>query len=111
VQAKFSNTIPGTIRNAFIIGAAQFPKTFLMIVLSFFPLALCYLSASMIPVALLFGLSLPAFMSAVLYDKTFKSLEAKMEPEDGESEGEVVEDDERIFKDELDETIAPTDKI
>jgi hypothetical protein len=65
----------------------------------------------MIPVAMLFGLSLPAYMSAILYDKTFKSLEAKTEPDDVQDEGEIVEDDERIFKDELDETIASTEKI
>lgn len=111
VQAKFSNTIAGTIKNSFIIGAAQFPKTFMMIFMSFFPLALCYLTASMIPVAMLFGLSLPAYMSAILYDKTFKSLETKAEPDDVQDEGEIVEDDERIFKDELDETIASTEKI
>jgi hypothetical protein len=28
-----------------------------------------------------------------------------------QDEGEIVEDDERIFKDELDETIASTEKI
>jgi hypothetical protein len=50
-------------------------------------------------------------MSAILYDKTFKSLEAKTEPDDVQDEGEIVEDDERIFKDELDETIASTEKI
>jgi uncharacterized membrane protein YesL len=112
VQAKFSNTISGTIKNSFVIGVVQFPKTILMIIMFFFPVIIYLISWRTVPVAVLFGFSLPAYLSAMLYNKTFMKLEDKyresIEPEETEINDE---NDERIFKDELVETIASNDKI
>jgi uncharacterized membrane protein YesL len=111
VQAKFSNTIGGTIKNSFVIGVVQFPKTVLMIVMFFFPVIICMISWRTLPVAFLFGFSLPAYLSAMLYNKTFMKLEDKYR--EGTEPEEKIDDenDERIFKDELVETIASNDKI
>jgi uncharacterized membrane protein YesL len=112
VQAKFSNTVGGTIRNAFIIGAVQFPKTILMIIMLFFPVIVYLISWRALPVAFLFGFSLPAYLSAMLYNKTFMKLEDKYRESTAPEETAVNdEDDERIFKDELVETIASNEKI
>ncbi len=112
VLAKFDNTVMRTIKNAFFIGILQFPKTILMMILSVVPAVLFVVAPQIIPVVFLFGFSAPAWASAKLYNKFFRKLEdqigakAESEGEEGaeNAEGES-EEDERIFKDELDESL------
>lgn len=105
VLARFENTIWKTIRNAFMIGTAQLPKTILMMILSVTPAALFLFVPQIIPIVLLFGFSAPAWASAKLYSGFFRKLEeqiiANRPPAEKEEEGEDV----RIFKDELDESL------
>ena len=75
VLAKFDNTIMGTIRNAFIMSILQLPKTVVMFVMAFFPLIIYLVSLRLIPIIFLFGFSLPAYASAMLYNKFFQKLE------------------------------------
>lgn len=108
VLAKFDNTVMRTIKNAFFIGILQFPKTILMMILSLVPPVLFVVAPQIIPVVFLLGLSVPAWASAKLYNKFFRKLEDQMNGTDA-PEGEVSEkveaEDERIFKDELDESL------
>lgn len=106
VLAKFDNSVGRTVKNAFIMSILQFPKTILMIVLYLVPIILFAISMRLLPVAFLFGLSGPAYFSAMLYNKFFKKLEAQVEEAAGNGDGEAVKEDERIFKDELDETLV-----
>lgn len=110
VLAKFVNTTMRTIKNAFVMSILQFPKTILMVVMWLVPAALAIFVPKAMPISFLFGLSAPAFVSALLYNKFFKKLEAQIEEANGGGE-EVAEEgeDERIFKDELDETLAASD--
>lgn len=110
VLAKFDNTVMRTIKNAFFIGILQFPKTILMMILSAVPAVLFVMVPQIIPVVFLFGFSAPAWVSAKLYNKFFQKLEDQMngtgEREEGENaEGAEDQEDERIFKDELDESL------
>lgn len=112
VQAKFANPISRTIKNAFAISILQFPKTLLMMVLTLFPIVLCVVSWRLVPIAFLFGLSLPAYVSALLYNKTFLQMEQQfMEANGAAQEGTEVLEDDRIFKDELDEAIAEDNNL
>lgn len=108
VLAKFDNTVRRTIKNAFLMSIMQFPKTILMIILYVIPPVVFVYFPQAIPVVFLFGLSLPAWLSAKLYNKFFQKLEdqilAENPPE--EAEPEEVGEDERIFKDELDENLV-----
>jgi uncharacterized membrane protein YesL len=105
VQARFENTIVRTIKNAFFISVLQFPKTILMVVLYLIPVALLIFFPQTTPFILLFGVSVPVYLSAKLYNKFFKKFEdqileaaaEKKRPENGE---EPEEEDERIFRDE-----------
>lgn len=108
VLAKFDNTIPRTIKNAFVISILQFPKTILMFILNWLPWILLVLVIQIVPLCLLFGLSAPAYASAFLYNKFFKKLEVQIEEHNSEDAPKAEEpaDDERIFRDELDETIS-----
>lgn len=108
VLARFENTIFRTLKNAFIMSILQFPKTILMLILGIVaPVALFIFVPQAAPIVFAFGFSLPAFVSAMLYNKFFKKLEDQMEAaSSGTEEGEQTpEEDERIFKDELDETL------
>ena len=107
VLAKFNNTILQTIKNAFFIGVLQFPKTILMMVLAVAPFLLFIFFEQLTPVVFLFCFSAPAWVAAKLYSKFFKKLEDQMNALEEKVETEP-EEDERIFKDELDPTL--TDK-
>ncbi|MBE5884245.1 MAG: DUF624 domain-containing protein [Lachnospiraceae bacterium] len=102
VLAKFENTVKQTIKNAFVMSIVQFPKTILMIIASAVPVVVALLSYKVMPLVLLFGLSGPAWIGALLYNKFFKNLEEKILQESGENqEVHLEEEDERIFKDEI----------
>lgn len=107
VLAKFENTLWRTIKNAFLMSIMQFPKTILMVVLYAVPPILFVLFYQTVPLVFLFGLSVPAWLSAMLYNKFFHQLEERVLSANPPVE-ETVEDDgeERIFKDELDEELT-----
>lgn len=107
--AKFDNPIRRTIKNAFLVSIMQFPKTVLMVIIYMLPAVIFVLFLQIAPLVFFFGLSVPAFLSAKLYSKFFKKLEdqvlAEAEPVETDDEGE----DERIFRDELDESLLGED--
>lgn len=106
VLARFRNTIKATLKNALLISIVQFPKTIVMFILYLIPLVIFLTSFQLIPIVLFFGLSVPAWVSAKLYNKFFKKLEDKFWEEHGaDSPEEEQGEDERIFRDELDETL------
>ena len=105
VLAKFDNTIMGTIRNAFIMSILQLPKTVVMFVMAFFPLIIYLVSLRLIPIIFLFGFSLPAYASAMLYNKFFQKLEDQLLSEQEPAPEISPEEDERGFHDELDESL------
>ncbi|MDE5587841.1 MAG: DUF624 domain-containing protein [Acetatifactor sp.] len=110
VLAKFDNTVFRTVKNALVMSLIQFPKTIIMLVVYVVPPILFFVLPQVMPLCIMFGLSLPAWISAKLYNKFFKKLEDQVlaanppaEKEDGQ------EEDERIFKDELDPVLADKD--
>lgn len=112
VQAKFANTVRRTIFNAFAISVAKFPRTILMIVIYAVPFLLWLfvqpLIPQLLPILFVFWLSIPAFLSAKLYDKFFRVMEDRILEQQAENteavEGEE-EEDIRIFSDKTDESL------
>lgn len=98
LQAKFENTIGKTIKNAFSLSMIQAPRTILMIVAYVLPFVLCFSIYQIMPLYLFFGLSLPIYISAMLYNKMFKRLEDKI-LENMEEQAAPAEDEECIFSD------------
>lgn len=98
-----------------MIGILQFPKTVLMMVLSVTPLGLFLLFPQITPIIFVFGLSAPAWVSAKLYSNYFKRLEDQIAeanlPAEDFSEQTEGEEDERIFRDELDESLVEESPI
>lgn len=107
VLARFRNTIKGTLKNALLMSIMQFPKTIIMIIVNLIPVILFLFVYQAIPIVLLFGLSVPAWVSAKLNNRLFKRLEEKFLESQTESETETEKEevDERIFKDELDDSL------
>lgn len=108
ILAKFDNTIRKTIINAFVISVNQFFKTLLMIFFYATPFLLWYFAELTIrpimPIMFVFWLSVPAYLSAKLYDKFFQAMEDKILAEQVK-ETDNTEEDERIFKDEIDPSL------
>lgn len=114
VLAKFENTVIRTVKNAFFIVVLQFPKAIVMMVLFVLPLPLFLFFPQITPIIFLFGLTVPAWLSAKMYSGYFRKLEEQImaanAPEEGPSVREEGED-ERIFKDELDEALVDDSHI
>lgn len=105
MQARFTNTIKGTIKNAFALSILKFPRTILMIIVNLIPTAVFLLDMRTFPVVLFFGITVPIYVNAMLYNKVFKGLEeqimARIEAESGGSKsGAEGEEEESIFSDE-----------
>lgn len=100
VLAKFENTIKRTILNAFAISAVQFFKSLLMLLVNLAPFLLWYFVQPSIPnifpILFVFWFSAPAYLSAKIYDKFFRTMEDKiLEQQSNVQEGEesAEEDD------------------
>lgn len=103
VQAKFENTIPRTIKNAFLMSFLQLPKTVLMVICHAIPIFLLLFVYEAFPVVFMLGIAMPAWVTAKLNNKLFKRLEAQFTENNEEVDSE--EDDDRIFRDQLDESL------
>ncbi|MBQ3790284.1 MAG: DUF624 domain-containing protein [Lachnospiraceae bacterium] len=76
LEARFVNRIPGTLKNAFLVSILAFPRTLAMAVVTVLPLVLFYFfELRMTPFFIMFGISVPAWVCALLYNKVFKRLE------------------------------------
>ena len=81
VLSHFENTIKGTVRNAFFMSILSLPKTVLMVIVTLVPVVIIYFIERfetmfwLMPITYLFWFSVPAYICAKLYDKTFKRFE------------------------------------
>jgi len=75
VQAHFENTPLQILRSAAMLSIAYFPKTILMAVLWAVPVVLFWKFTLSWPLPLLFGLSVPGYLCARLYNPIFRKLE------------------------------------
>ena len=95
VLSHFENTTLKTTKNGVFMSLMAVPKAFCMAILEITPIVLLYFTVRVMPLVLLFGISLPAYLGAMLYNTTFK----KFEPEDenkptSDEEFHVVMDEE-----------------
>ena len=86
LQARFYNPVSRTIRNSLLMEIAAFPRTLLMMAVSALALVLIYFAGNYaVPIAILFGISVPAYLQAMIYVPYFKRLEEK-DPQKQEEE-------------------------
>lgn len=92
ILARFENTVANTFKNSFYMGILHLPKTILMMIIWAIPALISLYLFQAFPLVIGLGISGPVFLSAMLYNKTFK----KFEPEEvTEEDGEwtVAEED------------------
>ena len=90
VLARFENKIINTIKNGCIMSIMAIPKAILMAVFGLLPLIVFLLTPTLIPLILLFGFSIPGYLSAMLYSGTFRKFEPEPEQEVADEEFHVV---------------------
>lgn len=102
MQAKFENKISRTIKNAFAVGMMKFPRSILMLIVYALPWFIVWLTLSILPLFLVFGISIPIYISTMLYNKFFKKLEDNILERTDEVQDYTEEQDdvEKIFSDE-----------
>ena len=84
LQCRYENPIRMTIKNSFKVGVLNFPKSFMMILISLIPIILLLTFSWALPVVTLLGLALPAYWQAMLYSRVFDQLEGVERTLDGE---------------------------
>lgn len=103
ILSKFDNTIIRTVKNSVLMGVMVFPKTILIAICSAIPFAWIYFAimnensilGSLSPILILLGISGPGFLCTLLYNKTFKRFEPKVEeknPDEWSVEVEATDD-------------------
>ena len=76
LQARYENTVTGTIANAFRLSIAHLPRTLgMMITWILWILTLWYLHRAAPLAFLLYGFTLPGYICVSLYEQVFKKLE------------------------------------
>lgn len=94
LQARFVNTIRGTLKNSFFMMILNFPKSILMFILYFLPLVLLYISDYAMPFLIMFGIAAPGLGAAYLYKKVFERFEPQPEAVTADEEFSVsIEED------------------
>ncbi len=94
VLAKFDNTIKNTFKNSLFMGILSFPKTVLMMVVWVLPLVLAAFFFQIFPIIFCLGISAPAYLSARLYNKTFKRFEPEETQITSDEEWSIVMEEE-----------------
>jgi uncharacterized membrane protein YesL len=80
LQARYENTVIGTILNAFRLAVGNLPKTAAMIAIwLIWGLILVYLNKAAPAFFLIYGLTLPGYLCAMLYNGVFYKLETEGE--------------------------------
>lgn len=110
VMGKFENTVLRTMKNSLIISVVKFPVTLAMIVMNAISIIIAIYFMQILPIVLMFGMSVPAYFGAKMLNKYFLKLEEHILAVQSENnpEIEMEEDDgvEKIFSDQLDESLV-----
>ena len=77
VIAKFEAKVSQNISNSFKLGISNFWRTLVMVVLNLVPFVISYYFLVLSPILFFFGLSVPAYFGAKLYDRIFGKLEGR----------------------------------
>ena len=82
VLARFDCGFAGAFRNAIRLGLGSVPRTLLMAAIWFVTTFVLSQSWKLLPLFFLFGLSLPAYFSALVYHPVIKKMIARKEEDD-----------------------------
>ena len=92
VLARFDNTIKGTIKSGLHMTVAILPKAILMGILYLIPVAILLfigIESPLFPIVIMFGISGPGYLSAMLYRKAFEQVENRFYEEHPDQAPEI----------------------
>lgn len=92
VLSRFDNTVRSTLKNGCIMSIMALPKAIVMTILFVVPVWILFMAPRAIPLVLLFGMSLPGYLSAMLYSQTFRKFEPQQEEITTDEEFHVIMD-------------------
>ena len=103
LQSRFVNKIGITIRNSFFFSCRYILRTLLMLVITVaFVLLWFMLSPRLYWIVILFGISIPVYLCAMLYNKVFEKLEdqiiASQNPETEEVDSEQTVEEQNLIE-------------
>ena len=87
LQSRFVNPIRQTLKNSMLMAFLGLPRTICMVIVTILPWVMLYFfDLRILMVFMLFGISVPGYVCALLYNKLFKRFEPEPEPELSEEE-------------------------
>ncbi|WP_051197589.1 YesL family protein [Butyrivibrio sp. MB2005] len=96
LQSRFDNPIKRTLKNSVMFAILGLPRTVGMTLVSLIPIVLLYFfDMQILPILILFGVTGPSFLMALMYNGLFKRFEPKVEEEETK-EPVNDEDDEEL---------------
>ena len=102
LQCRYVNKIRTTVKNSFMVGALNFTKSIMMILVSFLPILVLMWTNAAVPIIIMLGLTIPGYVQAMLYSPVFD----KMEGIDRTAEGEIIDDGWTVELEESTESLA-----
>ena len=94
LQSRYENTVGGTVANALKLAIGNLPRSAGMAVIWLIWIVfLVYLHNAAALAILVFGLSLPGYLCAMLYSRIFEKLEEGLESEEEEPHTELFEEE------------------
>ena len=88
--ARYDNSIKNTLKNAFILSVVKFPYTLISIILIVLPIITAAFIMEIIPIVIVIGISLPAYLISMMLVRIFRIFEpeeAVLENEEETEEG------------------------
>ena len=86
IQARFSNTVKNTIKNAFLMAISHLPSAILFVVSYAVPVLVLYFMPQIFPVILMLGCGILPYAKSFLFLKIFKKYELMIENNQQEEE-------------------------
>ena len=102
LQCRYENKIRTTVKNSFMVGALNFTKSIMMILISFLPILVLLWTNAAVPIIFMLGLTVPGYIQAMLYSPVFD----KMEGIDRTAEGEIIDDGWTVELEESSDSLA-----
>lgn len=86
LQARFTNSVKNTIKNAFLMALSHLPTAFLLIVVYAIPVVIWYFIPQLLPALFLLAFGLIIYLKSFLLLRVFKKYEDALVAKDEESE-------------------------
>lgn len=85
MQARFQNTVKGTIRNAFVVAILHLPAAIIVMLIGAIPFIIVYLVPQLLPLVFLVGFGGVIYLQSFVFLRVFKKYEPQEEERPSEN--------------------------